>query len=240
MFHASVPLNADGSLKEVEIQGKKYAGINLMKKTGHLIRKAFSTDTTPEDREFAKDYIWYLWCGKDSPLFDKDKMATFERYFIKDKATHAEEKGYYYVYNDNEAVVDSILDNFGVEGKHRHIINGHVPVKLIKGETPIKANGKLLVIDGGFAKAYQSKTGIAGYTLTYNSYGFLLAAHEPFESLEKAIETGSDIHSDTVLVQHVDRRKTVADTDIGQGIKETIAQLEELLEAYRTGILVEA
>lgn len=239
MFHASVPLNADGSLKEVEIQGKKYAGIKLMKKTGHLIRKAFSTDTTPEDREFAKDYIWYLWCGKDSPLFDKDKMATFERYFIKDKATHAEEKGYYYVYNDNEAVVDSILDNFGVEGKHRHIINGHVPVKLIKGETPIKANGKLLVIDGGFAKAYQSKTGIAGYTLTFHSRGLELVQHQPFQSAEHAILTGDDIKSSTEIVEMNSQRMHVKDTDKGKVLQEKVDDLKELLFAYRNGLIKE-
>ena len=159
MFHASVPLNKDGSLKEVEIQGKTYKGIELMKKTGRLVLSAFNKDIKGERRQFAIDYLWYLWCGKDSPLFDKDRMTTFERYFIADESTYTEKKGYYYKYSDNEQVMDMILDNFGVEGTHRHIINGHVPVRTIKGETPIKANGKHLVIDGGFSKAYHKTWG---------------------------------------------------------------------------------
>ncbi|MCR5312364.1 MAG: fructose-1,6-bisphosphatase [Bacteroidaceae bacterium] len=239
MFHASVPLNEDGTLKEVEIQGKKYAGIRLMKKTGHLIRRAFSSDVSPEDKLYARDYIWYLWCGKDSPLFDKDKMATFERYFIKDKATHAEEKGFYYKYNNDEKTVDMILDSFGVEGKHRHIINGHVPVKLVSGESPIKANGKLLVIDGGFSKAYQPKTGIAGYTLTFHSRGLELVQHQPFQSAEHAIRTGEDIKSATEIVEMNSQRMQVKDTDKGKVLQAKINDLKELLFAYRNGLIKE-
>ncbi|MCQ2212485.1 MAG: fructose-1,6-bisphosphatase [Bacteroidaceae bacterium] len=239
MFHASVPLNEDGTLKEVEIDGKKYKGLELMKKTGHLVRKAFSNDVSDEERLYASDYIWYLWCGKDSPLFDKDKMTTFERYFIKDKTTHTEAKGYYYLYNNDERVIDMILDAFGVTGKDRHIINGHVPVRTLKGETPIKANGKLLVIDGGFSKAYQPKTGIAGYTLTFHSRGLELVAHQPFLSSEDAIQTGTDIKSSTQIVELNSQRLYVKDTDKGQILKAKVENLKKLLYAYRNGFLKE-
>lgn len=239
MFHASVPLNEDGTLKEVTINGKKYAGIHLMKKTGQLIRKAFSDDCPADEKKFARDYIWYLWCGENSPLFDKDKMTTFERYFIKDSATHTEEKGYYYRYNNDEKIIDMILDSFGVEGKHRHIINGHVPVRLIKGETPIKANGKLLVIDGGFSKAYQPKTGIAGYTLTYHSRGLELVQHQPFQSAEHAIATGEDIKSATEIVEMNSQRMLVKDTDKGRVLKSKVTDLKKLLFAFRNGFIKE-
>ena len=189
LFHASCPLNEDGSLKEVEIYpGKKYSGRALMHHTGMQIRTAFQQDSAPEERDYAIDYFLYLWCGPDSPLFDKSKMATFERYFIADKETHVEEKGYYFKLRDNEEVIDHILDAFGVVGSNRHIINGHVPVRTLKGENPIKANGKLMVIDGGFSKAYHNETGIAGYTLVYHSRGFQLVQHEPFTSTEDAIQ----------------------------------------------------
>lgn len=179
LFHASCPLNEDGSLKEVEIYpGKKYSGRALMHHTGMQIRTAFQQDSAPEERDYAIDYFLYLWCGPDSPLFDKSKMATFERYFIADKETHVEEKGYYFKLRDDEEVIDHILDAFGVVGSNRHIINGHVPVRTLKGENPIKANGKLMVIDGGFSKAYHNETGIAGYTLVYHSRGFQLVQHE--------------------------------------------------------------
>lgn len=239
MYHASVPLNEDGSLKEVEILGKKYKGISLMKKIGHLVREAFNEDTPKERKDFARDYIWYLWCGKNSPLFDKNKMTTFERYFIKDKETHTETKGYYYKYNNSEEVVDMILDNFGVEGKHRHIINGHTPVKVLKGETPIKANGKLLVIDGGFSRAYQPETGIAGYTLTYHSRGLELVQHQPFHSTEEAIENGYDIKSSTQIVEMNSQRMYVKDTDKGKVLLAKVDNLKKLLYAYRNGFIKE-
>ena len=239
MYHASVPLNADGTLREVDIKGKKYKGHELLKKTGYLVREAFSKDVSAEDRRFARDYIWYLWCGKDSPLFDKDKMTTFERYFIKDKSTHTETKGYYYTYSNNEHIIDSILDDFGVEGKHRHIINGHVPVKAKLGETPVKANGKLLVIDGGFSKAYQPETGIAGYTLTYHSRGFDLVQHQPFRSMQDAILNGTDIKSTTDIVELNSRRLLVKDTDKGKELTANIEELKKLLYAYRNGFLKE-
>ena len=240
LFHASCPLNEDGSLKEVEIYpGKKYSGRALMYHTGMQIRTAFQQDSAPEERDYAIDYFLYLWCGPDSPLFDKSKMATFERYFIADKETHVEEKGYYFKLRDNEEVIDHILDAFGVVGSNRHIINGHVPVRTLKGENPIKANGKLMVIDGGFSKAYHNETGIAGYTLVYHSRGFQLVQHEPFTSAEDAIQRGTDIKSTTQIVEMSNRRMLVADTDIGVELRKQIDDLEELLYAYRHGYIKE-
>ena len=240
LFHASCPLNEDGSLKEVEIfPGKKYSGRALMHHTGMQIRTAFQQDSAPEERDYAIDYFLYLWCGPDSPLFDKSKMATFERYFIADKETHVEEKGYYFKLRDDEEVIDHILDAFGVVGSNRHIINGHVPVRTLKGENPIKANGKLMVIDGGFSKAYHNETGIAGYTLVYHSRGFQLVQHEPFTSTEDAIQRGTDIKSTTQIVEMSNRRMLVADTDIGVELRRQIDDLEELLYAYRHGYIKE-
>ena len=240
LFHASCPLNEDGSLKEVEIYpGKKYSGRALMHHTGMQIRTAFQQDSAPEERDYAIDYFLYLWCGPNSPLFDKSKMATFERYFIADKETHVEEKGYYFKLRDDEEVIDHILDAFGVVGSNRHIINGHVPVRTLKGENPIKANGKLMVIDGGFSKAYHNETGIAGYTLVYHSRGFQLVQHEPFTSTEDAIQRGTDIKSTTQIVEMSNRRMLVADTDIGVELRKQIDDLEELLYAYRHGYIKE-
>ena len=159
LFHASVPLNEDGTLKNVMIAGKAYKGKKLLEKVGHLIRTAYFAEEDNEEKQFAIDYVWYLWSGKDSPAFDKNKMATFERYFLKEKELHKEIKGHYYTLRNEEKVCDMLLDEFGVVGKHRHIINGHVPVKTIQGENPIKANGKMMVIDGGFSRAYHSETG---------------------------------------------------------------------------------
>lgn len=240
LYHASVPLNADGTLKDVELMpGKFFKGRDLMHQTGLLIRSAFQKDTPAEEREYAIDYFLYLWCGKDSTLFDKSKMATFERYFIPDKETHKEEKGNYYTLRDNEAVCDGILDAFGVNGPNRHIINGHVPVHAASGENPIKANGKLMVIDGGFSEAYHKETGIAGYTLVYHSRGFVLVQHEPFTSEEDAVQRGSDIKSITQIVEMSAHRMLVADTDIGDGLRSQIAYLKKLLYAYRHGLVKE-
>lgn len=240
LFHASVPLNDDGTPKTVEIYpGRKYSGKDLMHHTGMLLRAAFQSDSDAVERDYAKDYFLYLWCGPDSPLFDKSKMATFERYFIEDKETHEEIKGNYFKMRDNEKVVNGILDAFGVKGPNRHIINGHVPVRAVKGENPIKANGKLMVIDGGFSRAYHKDTGIAGYTLIYHSRGFQLVQHEPFTSAEDAIRTGADIKGTTQIVEFNQRRLRVADTDKGVEIRQQIADLEELLYAYRHGIITE-
>ncbi len=185
------------------------------------------------------DLIWYLWCGENSPLFGKDAMTTFERYFVDDTSTHKENKSPYYERRNDEKVCRGILDNFGLDPDKSHIINGHVPVQVRKGESPIKANGKLFVIDGGFAKAYQKETGIAGYTLIYNSHGLVLVSHEPFESREKAIAEEKDIHSSTVALQYSQARIRVISTDIGKEIKKNIEELEKLMDAYRSGLIKE-
>ena len=239
LYHASVPLNSDGSLKDVEILGQHYQGKELMSYIGQLVRAAFENDTEPELKAYAKDYFLYLWCGKDSPLFDKSKMATFERYFLTDKDTYKEEKGAYFQLRNKEEVCDRILDAFGVKGKNRHIINGHVPVHASKGENPIKAGGKLMVIDGGFSEAYHSETGIAGYTLIYHSRGFQLVQHEPFTSTKDAILRGTDIKSSTQIVEMSTHRMLVADTDKGEELREQVTDLKQLLHAYRHGIIKE-
>ncbi|WP_237040505.1 fructose-1,6-bisphosphatase [Phocaeicola faecalis] len=239
LFHASVPLNEDGSLKEVMISGKAYKGKKLLEKVGHLIRTAYFAEEDNEEKQFAIDYVWYLWSGKDSPAFDKNKMATFERYFLKEKELHKEIKGHYYTLRNEEKVCDMLLDEFGVVGKHRHIINGHVPVKTIQGENPIKANGKMMVIDGGFSRAYHSETGIAGYTLVYHSRGFQLVQHEPFTSMQKAIEEGQDIKSSTQIVELSSQRMMVKDTDKGRELVTQINDLKKLLVAYRMGLIKE-
>lgn len=239
MFHASIPLEKDGSFKKVTINNKKYSGKALLDKVDNLVRTAYFDDNDSPEKAFALDYAWYLWCGPDSPLFDKNKMATFERYFIADKELHREEKGYYYTLRDREDICDNILREFGITSGHSHIINGHVPVKTIKGEQPIKANGKLLVIDGGFSKAYQPETGIAGYTLVFHSRALQLVQHEPFESRQKAIEEGLDIKSNTFLVEFNSQRLMVKDTDKGKELITQINDLEKLLAAYRLGLLKE-
>ena len=249
LFHASIPLNDNGSLKEVEIYpGKKYVGKDLMHNIGMLIRAAFQTNSAsgelaaaPEEypREYARDYFLYLWCGKDSPLFDKSKMATFERYFLKDDETYKEEKGNYFKLRLDEAVCDRILDAFEVKGVNRHIINGHVPVHASKGENPIKAGGRLMVIDGGFSEAYHKETGIAGYTLVYHSRGFQLVQHEPFTSARDAIVRETDIKSTIQIVEMSAHRMLVADTDKGEELRAQVSDLKELLYAYRHGIITE-
>lgn len=237
MFHGSVPLDKDGQLKEVEVEGKQYKGKELMRKIERVVRNAFNSEVSSDRRRFSVDYLWYLWCGKDSPLFDKDKMATFERYFVADSKTYKEKKGYYYEYNNDEATIDMILDDFEVEGTHRHIINGHVPVKTTRGETPVKANGKLLVIDGGFSKAYQPETGIAGYTLIFHSQGLELMQHQPFRSAEEAVKRGDDIKSSVQIVEMSEHRMYVKDTDKGKVLQSKVENLKKLLYAYRNGLL---
>ena len=245
LFHASVPLNDDGTLKDVEILGKKYRGRELMHYIGQLVRAAYEPDTPAALRGYARDYFLYLWCGKDSPLFDKSKMATFERYFLTDKSTHHEEKGNYFRLRDSQEVCDRILDAFGVKPlagdmqSVRHIINGHVPVHAGSGENPIKAGGRLMVIDGGFSAAYHKETGIAGYTLVYHSRGFQLVQHEPFTSTEDAIQRGTDIKSTTQIVELSTHRMLVADTDKGAELRRQIAELKDLLYAYRHGMIKE-
>ena len=238
LYHGCVPVNEDGTFTSVNVYGKEYAGKALYDVLESYARKGYYA-VDPVEKKKGQDMLWFIWENQNSPVFGKDKMTTFERYFIADKSTHVEPKNPYYRLLENEEVVNRILEEFGLSGTEAHIINGHIPVEAKNGESPVKCNGKLLIIDGGFSKAYQPKTGIAGYTLIYNSYGLLLAAHEPFESVEKAIQDGSDIVSHTILVQHVVRRKTVADTDIGKELKASVSDLEALLAAYREGTLVE-
>ncbi len=240
LFHAAIPLNADGSLKEVLLpDGKRYTGKELLHQTGMTIRAAFTHDTPKDIRENNIDYFLYLWCGKDSTLFNKSKMATFERYFIKDKDTWKEDKGHYFTLRNEKDVCISILDSFGVTGQNRHIINGHVPVHVNKGENPVKADGMLMVIDGGFSEPYHKETGIAGYTLVYHSRGFELVQHEAFTSTEDAVARGTDIKSMRQIVEMTGKRLLVADTDLGQELKQQIEDLKTLLYAYRHGMIKE-
>ena len=238
LYHGCVPLNEDGSLKEVELFGKKYKGKRLYDALDSYIRKGFFA-LHEQEKQNGRDAMWYIWLHPDSPLFGKNKMATFERYFLAEKETHVEKKNPYYFLLENEQVVDTIMKEFGLNPEKAHIVNGHVPVKRKDGESPIKCNGKVMVIDGGFSKAYQKETGIAGYTLIYNSYGLLLVAHEPFESTEAAIQKESDIHSEMMVVKRVLERRLVGDTDIGKELKEQVKDLESLLLAYRSGRIVE-
>ena len=238
LYHGCVPLNEDGSLKNVNVYGKTYKGRSLYDVMDSYVRKGFFA-MDPEERRKGRDLMWYIWQGADSPLFGKSKMATFERYFLGEKELWKEKKNAYYELLENEKVMNGILAEFGMDLEISHIINGHVPVKTKNGENPVKCGGKVLVIDGGFSKAYQKETGIAGYTLIYNSYGLILAAHDPFESTEAAIEKERDIHSDSVIVKRTLERKTVGDTDTGGKLKERISDLEELLCAYRSGAISE-
>ena len=238
LYHGCVPLNEDGSFREVDIYGEKYSGKELYDILELYARKGFYSDD-PEEKAQGLDILWYIWQGKYSPVYGKDKMTTFERYFIADKETHKEPKNPYYTLYEKEEIVDKIFKEFGLEEGEPHIVNGHVPVIVKKGESPIKCGGKLLVIDGGFSKAYQEQTGNAGYTLIYNSYGLVLAAHPPFETMEKAVLDEISISSEIVMKHSLGKRKKVADTDTGKELKARVADLEELLKAYRNGLLTE-
>lgn len=238
LFHGCIPMTEKGDFEKVEILGKSLKGKELMEHIESVAHKAYYGENT-EEKNDAIDLMWYFWCGPKSPLFGKDKAATFERYFLEDKQTHKENKNPYYNLINNEEICNKILENFESNIEEGHIINGHMPVKAKDGESPIKANGKMIVIDGGFAKAYQSTTGIAGYTLTYNSHGLILAMNEPFESKCKAIEEGLDIRSQTILKENIVNRKKVSDTDIGKKLKEEVEDLKKLLSAYRSGVLKE-
>ena len=238
LFHGCVPLNENGSFREVELYGHRCSGRSLYEFFDEYIRKGFVAEDLVE-RKRGRDLMWYIWLHENSPLFGKTKMATFERYFLAEKETHREKKNPYYTLIEDEEVANRILEEFGLSPEDGHIINGHVPVKTKNGESPVKCGGKVLVIDGGFSRAYQKETGIAGYTLIYNSYGLILAAHKPFESTESAIENESDIHSDSVIIQRSTERELVGDTDSGRKLKADIADLEYLLEAYRSGRIIE-
>ena len=239
LYHGCMPMDGEGNFLSVDVDGKDYQGKQLYDILDNYARKGYYAKNDPAEMRKAQDYIWYIWAGPNSPVFGKDKMTTFERYFIEDKETHKETKNAYYSLLDREDILNKILDEFELDTKKSHIVNGHVPVELKKGESPIKCDGKLLIIDGGFSKAYQSKTGIAGYTLVANSHGMRLVAHEPFESMEAAVLHESDIFSDSTVIEVAPVRIRVSDTDIGRELKDQIKQLELLLQAYRDGIIVE-
>lgn len=238
LYHGCVPVNEDGSFARVNIFGREYSGKALYDILESYARKGYY-GTENSERSRGQDILWYIWGGPGSPVFGKDKMATFERYFIEDPSVHTEKKNAYYSMLDREDMIGNILEEFGLDRETSRIINGHVPVEQKKGESPIKCGGRLLIIDGGFSKAYHGKTGIAGYTLICNSRGLRLVEHELFESAEAAVVKESDIVSDSVIVETFPVRKRVADTDIGEEIKENIYYLEELLDAYRNGTIVE-
>jgi fructose-1,6-bisphosphatase-3 len=236
MYHGSMPMNPDGTFKSMMIQGKPYSGKKLFDKIDQMVRNAYYTREETPRRQAGQDFLWYLWCGPVAPTYDKDKMATFERYFIADKETWKENSGAYKELKNRADICEKILREFGVkELKHAHIINGHIPVKTLKGESPIRADGRLLMIDGGYSKAYQPETGIAGYTLIYNSQSLKLVQHEPFTSRELAVRQGLDILSETKVLEFEENRRYVRDTDQGALLKEQIDDLYQLLEAYRNG-----
>jgi fructose-1,6-bisphosphatase III len=238
LYHGCISLKEDGSFTEITMKGRRYSGKSYMDRVERLARQGyFATD--PEERQYGQDVMWYLWSGARSPLYGKNKMATFERYFVRDKETHTELQNPYYAFRDDEAVIKRILAEFGIDAEEGCIVNGHVPVKIKKGQSPIKANGKLIIIDGGMAKAYQKVTGIGGFTLIANSHGILLAEHKPFESAQKAIQEDVDMESITTSIYTYPHRKYVKDTDRGVAQKQRIAALKNLLDAYRTGLIKE-
>lgn len=239
LFHGCIPMNKDKTFKSMKINGKEYRGRLLLERFESLAREGYFNKSDEAKKQYGMDIMWYLWTGPVSSLFGKEEMATFERYFIKDEKTHKEIKNSYYRFRDDEEMCNMIFKEFGLNSSDSMIINGHMPVKNMKGESPVKANGKLLVIDGGFAKDYRRDTGIAGYTLIYNSYGIQLVSHEPFASTEDAIEKETDILSSTMVVEKKLERKRVGDTDVGFELKKQINDLKLLLTAYRRGLINE-
>lgn len=239
LFHGCVPLNEDGSFMSMTINDKQYSGKALLDKYEDVLRKGYLNRKRPKENERYLDYIWYQWEGKASSLFGKDKMTTFERLYIENKETHVENKNIYYEERDNLDVCCKILEEFGLDPQKGHIINGHTPVKEKRGENPLKANGKLIVIDGGFSKAYQPTTGLAGYTLLYNSFGMQLVSHQPFTSVKDAIINEKDIVSTRRIVDKELKRKTVRETDVGVRLMQQVQDLQQLLKAYQEGEIVE-
>jgi fructose-1,6-bisphosphatase-3 len=237
LYHGCIPLNEDGSFKNVKIGKNEYKGKELLDKLDMLAREAYFFKEKADSNDNKADMMWYLWCGASSPLFGKDRMTIFEQYFVEEKETHYEKKDPYFSFRDNENICKNILKEFGLNSSESHIINGHMPVEKKNGESPIKAKGKLLVIDGGFSKAYHQKTGLAGYTLVYNSFGLQLISHQPFQSTEMAIKEETDILSTTMVLEKVVNRKRVGDTDIGTTLKQQIEDLKMLLNAYRKGLI---
>ncbi|RLD72349.1 MAG: class 3 fructose-bisphosphatase [Bacteroidetes bacterium] len=237
LYHGCIPLDEKGDFREMTLHGRKYKGKALCEQFDQISRRAFFNRDQHDKMRKDRDYMWYLWSGADSPLFGKKKMATFERYFLNDKEAQREESNTYYKLRDDKETCCRILKEFGLDPEVSHIVNGHVPVKVAKGESPIKAEGKLFVIDGGMSKPYQKVTGIAGYTLIYDSYSLILAAHAPFESRRKAIMEEDDIVSTRNMIEHAINRMSVGDTDIGKNLRSQIQDLSRLLDAYRKGVV---
>ncbi|MEG1583858.1 MAG: fructose-1,6-bisphosphatase, partial [Anaerovorax sp.] len=237
LYHGCIPMNSDESFTESNVGGKTYKGKEYCDAADSMARKAFNARFDLDEKNDARDYMWYLWCGPDSPLFGKEKMATFERYFIEDKTPHKENKNTYYKVQEKVDVCEKIMKEFGLDPSISHIINGHVPVKMKTGENPVKAEGKLIIIDGGMSKAYQGETGIAGYTLIFNANGLLLTEHQPFESRYAAINEEIDLHSSIKEIETRTEKILVADTDDGKKLMEDIEDLKLLLKAYRQGYI---
>lgn len=239
LYHGCISMKEDGSFDGFEVDGKSYSGKVFMDRVERLSRQGYFSSEGDEAKIYGMDAMWYLWSGCLSPLYGKDKMATFERYFIDDKETHIENKNPYYKYRDNDDTARKILKEFGLDPETSHIINGHVPVAVMKGENPVKGKGRLIVIDGGFSKAYQPHTGIAGYTLVYNSHGMYLVSHKGFSSTKLAVEEEQDILTEDILLESAVERLKVKDTDKGRKIQKHIDQLKQLLKAYQNGDIKE-
>ena len=239
LFHGCIPMEADGSLTTFTIGGQALSGKAFLDYADLTARRAYYSKRGTEEREFGMDFLWFLWAGRNSPIFGRDRMTTFERRFITDEDTWAEPKNAYYTLYNDPAVCEALLREFGLEEPHCHIINGHIPVKSKKGESPIKGGGRLLVIDGGFCKAYQKTTGIAGYTLIFNSACYRLVAHQPFAGRANAIRSNLDIASTSVVFERLDARLKIAGTDVGRQLREQIDDLTALLQAFRSGEIVE-
>ena len=237
-FHGCLPVDEQGEFLSVPVGGEVLAGPALLERYGQVAREAFFSDD-PAARQAGQDALWYLWCGPHSPLFGRLRMTTFERYFVDDPATHVEPKEPYYALRDDEAFCRKVLAAFGADPEHGHIINGHTPVKVKKGERPLLANGKLIVIDGGMSEAYQPVTGIAGYTLIGNSHELLLAAHEAFTTSDEMIRHGLDVTPETERIETFSQRVRIADTDTGRELRGQLEDLQKLVDAYRRGVLVE-
>jgi fructose-1,6-bisphosphatase-3 len=238
LYHGCIALEEDGSFMTTKVGEREYRGKEFMDRLDRLARQGYFSKN-PEEKLYGQDVLWYLWTGAKSPIFGKKKMATFERYFIADKNTHKETKNPYYELRDLEKTAVAILEEFGLDPATGHIINGHVPVQVKKGESPIKAGGKLLVIDGGLAKVYQNITGISGYSLIFNSYGLLLASHAPYETKQQAIEENAAVQTHTEILERNQARIRVKDTDEGREIQRRIDNLHDLLKAYRKGLIKE-
>lgn len=238
LIHGCVPMSSFGEFIVVNVEGRALAGKSYLDYVDKIAREGYFEPEGSDKREYGKDYLWYLWCGKNSPIFCKDKMKTFERYYLAEKETWEEIKNPFYDFENDERISEKVLKDFGIDIKKGHIICGHIPVKFKTGESPIKANGRLLIIDGGLSKAYQKTTGIAGYTLRYSSYGLTLVAHEPFTSRESAIINETDLHSEIQIVEKVERKR-IKDTDKGRELINQIKDLERLLSAYKDGTIGE-